>query len=115
MLIRIKNLRLRTVIGVNDWERELRQDVIINIEMEFDGSKAVQSDDIADTVDYKLLKRKIIQRVETSSFQLIERLASEILDLVLEDKRVMRAMVEVDKPHALRYADSVSVVVEKKR
>jgi D-erythro-7,8-dihydroneopterin triphosphate epimerase len=115
MLIRIKNLHLRTIIGVNDWERELRQDVIINIEMEFDGSKAAQSDDLADTVDYKRLKRRIIQMVEASSFQLIERLASEILDLIMENKCVMRATVEVDKPHALRYTDSVSVVVEKKR
>ncbi|HDQ45963.1 MAG TPA: dihydroneopterin aldolase [bacterium] len=115
MLIRIKNLRLRTVIGVNDWERELRQDVIVNIEMACDGNRAVNSDDLNDTVDYKTLKRRIIRLVESSRYRLIEKLAHEILNLVMEDVRVSRAVVEVDKPHALRYADSVSVVAEQTR
>lgn len=110
MLIRIKNLRLRTIIGVNEWERTQAQEVVVNVEMEFDGTAAAGSDDLADTIDYKSLKRRIMERVEASSFFLLEKLASEILRIVTAEPRVIRATVEVDKPAALRFADSVSVV-----
>ena len=109
MTIRIKDLRLRAVIGLNEWEREIEQDLIINIEMEFDGAKAAQTDDIQDTVDYKAMKRRIKEEVEHSQYHLLEALASHILEIVMGEKKVARATVEVDKPHALRFADSVSV------
>ena len=109
MMIRIKNLRLRTVVGTNDWEREAPQDVIINIEMEFDGTKAAETDRLDDTVNYKAVKRRIIDAVEGSHFYLLEKLADRVLKTVMEEKRVRRAVVEIDKPHALRFADSVSV------
>ena len=109
MIIRIKNLRLRTIVGVNDWEREAKQDVIINIEFEFDGTQAIETDRLEDTVDYKAMKRRIITAVENSRFYLLDKLAGRILEIVMEDERVRRAMVEVDKPQALRFADSVSV------
>lgn len=109
MKIRIKNLRLRTVVGIYAWERKEAQDVIINIDLEFDGSQAAESDQIKDTVDYKALKKRVIAEVETSHFQLLEKLASHILDIVMSDLKVYRARVEVDKPNALRFADSVSV------
>lgn len=109
MVVHIKNLRLRTVIGANDWERDRRQDVIINVEFEFDGTSAAQTDDLKDTVDYKAMKRRIIDAVEHSEFFLLEKLAARILELVMQDDRVERALIEVDKPNALRFADSVSV------
>ena len=110
MLIRIKNLRLRTIIGINDWERRDRQDVVINVEIEFDGARAARSDAISDTVDYKAITKRIISEVESAEFFLLERLASRVLEVVMQDTKVERATVEVDKPHALRFADSVSVV-----
>ncbi|MFP4106942.1 MAG: dihydroneopterin aldolase [Phycisphaerae bacterium] len=110
MLIRIKNLRLRTIIGVYDWEREHEQDVVINITLRFDGSKAVKSDDLNDTVDYKTMNKHIIAEVQKSSYELIEALAGRVLDLVMEDEKVLEATVEVDKPGVLRFTDSVSVV-----
>ncbi len=109
MIIRIKNLRLRTVIGIFDWERKTRQEVIVNVMLEFDGSKAALSDRIEDSVDYKALTKQIIAEVEESSFQLIEALANHVLGLVMADVGVRRAEVEVDKPGALRFAESVSV------
>ena len=115
MIIRIKNLRLRTVIGMNDWERKTQQDLIINIEMEFDGTKASQSDDIKNTVNYKTLKKSIITEVEQSRYHLIETLASHILEIVMKYDKVQRAIVEVDKPRALRFADSVSVTCSSER
>jgi len=108
-VIRIKNLKLRTVIGINDWERGSKQDVIINIKLEFDASKAAESDAITDTVDYKSIKLKVIEFVEKSSCNLLERLVDQILRICLSDPKVERATVRVDKPHALRFADSVSI------
>jgi D-erythro-7,8-dihydroneopterin triphosphate epimerase len=77
--------------------------------LEFDGSKAAQSDRIEDSVDYKELTKRIVGEVEQSSFQLIEALANHVLGIVMADERVRRAEVEIDKPGALRFAESVSV------
>jgi D-erythro-7,8-dihydroneopterin triphosphate epimerase len=108
MIIRIKNLRLRTVVGYNDWETQKKQDVVINVEMEFDASRAVETDDIEETVNYREVKREIIETIENGRFRLLESVADRILRIVMENRRVERASVEVDKPHALRFADSVS-------
>jgi D-erythro-7,8-dihydroneopterin triphosphate epimerase len=110
MLIRIKNLTLQTIVGVNAWERHEVQEVVINVELEFDGARAGESDHIDDTVDYKKMKQKILGHAESSRCHLLESLAQGVLNIVLEDPRVIRASVEVDKPKALRFADSVSVV-----
>ena len=109
MVIRIKNLRLRTIIGTHDQERESAQDVIVNVAMEFDGAAAAASDDIQDAVNYQALTERIVQEVEASSFYLLEKLAAGILEIVLADPKVQKATVEVDKPGALDLADSVSV------
>ncbi len=115
MIIQIKNLRLRTIVGTNEWEREAPQDVIINVEIEFDGSTVARTDRLQDTIDYKKVKRCIIDVVEGSSFYLLDKLANRILETVMEEEKVQRATVEVDKPHALRFADSVSVTCSAQR
>jgi D-erythro-7,8-dihydroneopterin triphosphate epimerase len=97
------------VIGANEWERKTLQDIIINVEITFDGCQAAQSDDLDDTVNYKTICKKIIKEVENSQFYLLEKLTDHILNIVLEDSRVQHVVVEVDKPHALRFADSVSI------
>jgi D-erythro-7,8-dihydroneopterin triphosphate epimerase len=109
MQIQIKNLRLRTVLGIYRWERKELQDIIINVSIELDGSKASRSDSIKDTVNYKTIKKEIINAVETSSFRLLESLSTHILELIMRNTLVNRACIEIDKPHALRFADSVSV------
>lgn len=109
MKIKIENLRLRTFIGVYDWEKEKKQDVIINIEMDFDGTDAAKSDNIEDTVDYKSLNKKIINFVENGNFNLLETMASGIGNIIMEDKRIKKAAVKAEKPKALRFADSVSL------
>ncbi|HLA40712.1 MAG TPA: dihydroneopterin aldolase [Candidatus Glassbacteria bacterium] len=109
--IRIKNLALRAIIGFNEWEREKKQDLLINIEVEFDAQLAVKSDKEEDTVDYKKITKRVIDGVEKSSYRLLETLAHRVLEIVMEDPGVLRATVEVDKPHSLRFAESVSVVV----
>lgn len=113
--IRITNLKLRTTIGIHDWERKHKQDVLINIEMEFDASKSIKSDTITDTVDYKVITKRIIREVEASDFQLLEKLTQLVLDIVMEHPQVQKATARVDKPFALRFADSVSIELNEKR
>ena len=108
---RITNLRLDAVIGCNDWERHRTQEIIINIFMEFDAAEAIASDLLEKTLDYRAIKKKILASVAASSFNLLESLTAHILRLVMEEPRVLHAEVTVDKPKALRFADSVSITL----
>lgn len=109
MIIQIKNLKIGTIIGIYDWEKEKKQDVIINTEIEFDGTQAGTSDDIRDTVDYDVITKNIIKMVENNQFNLVEKIVHETLNLIMENTRIRRACVEVDKPGALENAESVSI------
>lgn len=113
--ILIKDLLLRTIIGINDDERVERQDVLINLELETDVRPAGLSDDINDAVNYRTLTKQIIDLVENSRFFLVERMAEEIARLCLADERVGRVRVTVEKPTALRFARSVGVAIERSR
>ncbi|MCX7010607.1 MAG: dihydroneopterin aldolase [Kiritimatiellaeota bacterium] len=101
------------MIGIFPEERREKQDIIINVVLEADLAAAAASDQLTDTVDYKALKKKILALVDTSAFNLIEALADRIARLALEDRRVRRAKVMVDKPGALRFARSVAVEVSR--
>ena len=113
--IHIRDLTLRCIIGIYPHERTEKQDVVLNIALEGDLSKAGRSDDIADTINYKTLKKKIIRLVEKSQFNLIEKLAEEVAKICLKDKMVHRVTVTVDKPGALRFARSVAVEITRGR
>ena len=113
--IHIKNLRVRTIIGVNDWERNTPQDVLVNVEFEFDAAAAAESDDLRHAVDYAALSERITALVKDSRFFLLEKLASEILKLVVADDRVQSASVMVEKPAAIPAAESVSVTASGSR
>ena len=113
--IRITDLSLRTIIGTNDWERTNKQDVIINVVIEYNAQKAAQSDNIKDAVDYKVITKKIIKEVESSQYGLLEKLTDAILRIVMEDQKVHAATVRIDKPFALRFARSVSLELSAKR
>ncbi|MCC5811142.1 MAG: dihydroneopterin triphosphate 2'-epimerase [Ectothiorhodospiraceae bacterium] len=109
--IRIKQLRLRTFVGFNEDEQEKRQDVIINITVDYDALQAARSDRPEDALNYRTITKQVIDLVEGNRFLLLEKLVHDILALVLEHKAVIRAEVEVDKPHALRFSDSVSLTM----
>jgi FolB domain-containing protein len=113
-IIRITELSLKTIIGIFDWERKRKQKVVINVELEFNASKAIKTDDVNDTVDYKVITKKIIQHVEGSKYFLLEKMAGSVLKIILDDPKVKRAKVRIDKPGALRFARSVSVELEAK-
>lgn len=109
MLIKIENLRLRTFIGFQKWEKNKKQDVVINLSILFDGRHAGESDNIEDSVDYKTITKGIIELVEQQSFNLLEKLVTDIGNFVKKDPRIQEVTVTVDKPGALRYTDSVSI------
>lgn len=111
--IKIKDLLLRCIVGINEWERKEKQDVIINLEVFLDLKEAGKKDNIEYTLDYKKLKKEIIDIVESSSPYLIENLAYKIADLCIRKERVKKVIVEVDKPGALRFSRSVSVQIER--
>lgn len=113
--IYIRDLALSCIIGIYPEERNIKQDVVINVTMETDLSAAGKSDSIDDTVDYKTIKLNILDFVGNSSFQLIESLAERIAEICLNDPRVQTATVTVDKPGALRFARSVAVEVTRER
>ncbi len=111
-IIRITDLCLETIIGIFDWERKEKQKVVINVEIEFNASKAIKSDRVQDTVDYKTITKKIIRHVEASQYFLLEKMTDSVLKIVLEFPKVKKARVRIDKPGALRFARSVSVELE---
>jgi dihydroneopterin aldolase/D-erythro-7,8-dihydroneopterin triphosphate epimerase len=113
--IQIKDLLVRTIIGINEEERHNKQDVVINMTLYTDHTAAGASDDIADTVNYKTIAKQTIKLVEESQFYLVEKMAQEIVTLCLADSRVQRAVVTVEKPGALRFARSVGVTVDRSR
>ncbi|WP_456375686.1 dihydroneopterin triphosphate 2'-epimerase [Thiolapillus sp.] len=113
--IRVKNLRLRTYIGFNDEEVKKRQDVVINIVFSYKADEAAETDDVKYAVNYRTITKKVIRFVEDGRFMLLERLAADVLELVMENPLIVRAEVEVDKPHALRFSDSVSASVRQER
>jgi D-erythro-7,8-dihydroneopterin triphosphate epimerase len=106
--IRIVDLKCRAIIGTHPWERKNRQDVVINLNLDYDASKASQSDQLKDALDYEKICQQIIKMVERSQCQLLEKLAGRILKLVLTDKRVMIAKVRIEKPHAIAQARHIS-------
>lgn len=113
--IRIKDLKLRTYIGINEEEIRNKQDVLINISILYPACKAVGSNDIDDALNYRSITKAIIELVENSRFALLERLTQQVLDCVMGFAQVSYAEVEVDKPHALRFAESVSITLAAQR
>ncbi len=113
--IYIRDLATRCIVGINPDERVNKQEVIINIVLEADLSKAGASDNIDDTVDYKRIKQAVLELVEKSEFLLIERLADAIVQVCLREPRVHAVQVTLDKPGALRFARSVAVEITRKR
>lgn len=107
--IRIKNLRLRTYIGINEDEIRNKQDVVVNVKIHYDAEKATSSDEMDDALNYKTITKAIIKLVEDNRFYLLEKLTADVLAIASEHSWVSYAEVEVDKPHALRFSDSVSL------
>lgn len=113
--IHIKDLSLRTYIGINDEEIRNKQDVLINITLAYRAKEAVTSNSITDALNYRSICKEIIALVENNRFALLERLTQEVLEVVMQFAQVEYAQVEIDKPHALRFSRSVSVTLAAQR
>jgi dihydroneopterin aldolase len=110
----IENLTIDTVIGVWDWEREIRQPVALDLEMDFDISRAAATDDIADTLDYKAVAKRLIHFVGNSRFKLVEGLAEACANIVLSEFPVARVRLKLSKPGAVTGSSAVGVIIERR-
>lgn len=112
-LITVTNLRLRTFIGFNPEEREKLQDVVLNLRIRYTATAAALTQDTVDeALNYKTVTKRIIALVEQGHFLLLEKLVTDVLSICCEHPSVTYACVTADKPHALRFADSVSLTLE---
>ena len=109
----IKGLRVDTVIGVYDWERDIRQAVVLDLDMASDNRRAAAADSIELALDYAAISEAILGFVGGSEYQLIETLAEEVATLVLRDFNVPWLRLRVSKPGAVAQADDVGVVIER--
>ena len=109
----IRDLLVRGIIGVNDWEREKKQDIVINLSLSVDARAAGESDDVANVLNYRTLTKRVIAHVETAEPYLVEALAHQIARIAIVGFGAARAKVRVEKPGALRYARSVGIEVER--
>ena len=114
-IIFIEALRVETVIGVYDWERRIRQTVVIDLEMGTDIAPAAASDDFAEALDYKAVSKRVQQFVGESSFFLVETLTERVAEVVLDQFAVPWVRVRLNKVGALRGAAGVGIVIERRR
>ncbi len=111
----IVDLLAHAIIGINEREREQPQDILINIVLFTDLHKAGESDDIHDSVDYSLIAKKVLAHTETARRLTVEALAADLAQLCLEDPRVEKVRVRVEKPQAIRFCKSVGVEIEREK
>ncbi len=111
----IRDLHLRTVIGINDWERKNRQDIIINIEIAADLREAGRSDDINRTVNYRTITKEVVKMVESAQRFTVEVLAADIAAICLNHEGCEHVAVRVEKPGAVRFARAVGVEISRWR
>lgn len=112
-IIFLRGLQIDTVIGIYDWERKIRQTVIIDLEMGTDIRNAAATDDIAHTLDYKTLSKRIIAFVEASEFQLVETLAEKISNIILDEFSVPWLRLTLNKKGAISGASDVGILIER--
>ncbi|MDE2496758.1 MAG: dihydroneopterin aldolase [Xanthomonadaceae bacterium] len=109
----IEALEVETVIGIYDWERNLRQKVVLDIEMAFDNRKPAASDKIEDTVNYKAVSKRLIAFIEASQFELVETLAERCAAIIRDEFGVPWVRLRLAKPGAVTGSKAVGVVIER--
>ena len=109
----LTELKVDTIIGIWEWERKIRQTVIIDLEMSADIAKAAATDSVEDTLNYKSVAKRIQSFVGDSSFQLVETLAERIAGIIREEFGVQWVKVRVNKPGAIRGSRDVGILIER--
>lgn len=111
--IAVKNLRLRTYIGFNEWERKKMQDIVISYSFSYDSAASAKKDDIDYGINYKTITKKIIGLIDQEKFDLIETIAELVLNTIQDfSLEIYNIEVQVEKPHALRFTDNVMVIAK---
>lgn len=111
----IKDLAVDGILGINPDERINKQQILVNAELFTDTSKAAKSDNIDDAVNYRTITKAMIAHIEAGEPMLVERLVQELADICLEDVRVRKVKISVEKPGALRFAKSVGIRITRSR
>jgi dihydroneopterin aldolase len=111
----IRELKTETIIGIFDWERQVKQTVIVDIEMGLDIRKAARSDSIDDTMNYKKVAKRVLAFVQESSFHLVETLGERIAMLILDEFAISNVRIVLSKPGAVRNSRDVGVILERDR
>ena len=111
----IKNLIARGIIGINDWEREKKQEICINITLFTDISQAAKEDNIDQSVNYRTIAKKVLSHTESKGYFTVEALALGIAKICFEEQKVKQVKVSVEKPGAVRFSESVGVEVIRTR
>ena len=109
----LSEMKIETTGGIWEWEKRIKQQVIIDIEMSADIKKAAASDQIEDTLNYKAVAKSVRKLVEESSFQLVETMAEKISELVIGEHNVSWVRVKVNKPGAIRGSKGVGIIIER--
>ena len=109
----LRELKTEAIIGIFDWERQVKQTVLIDLEMSADVRKAARSDSIEDTLNYKRVAKRLLEFIEQSSFHLVETLAEHIALLIIEEFNVAWVKVALNKPGAIRGSRSVGIIIER--
>ena len=112
-IVYIRDLRIETIIGIYQWEREVKQTVSFDLEMAHDIRKAAATDDIAFALNYKSIAKRLIKFIEESEFLLVERMAEEVAGIVMNEFNVPWLRLRVSKPGALRRSQDVGIVIER--
>jgi dihydroneopterin aldolase len=112
-IVYISDLRIETIIGIYDWEREIRQIVSIDLEMASDNRKAAVTESIEDALNYKAVAKRLIQFAERSEFQLVETLAERMAEIILEEFDVNWLRLKLGKPGAVTGSREVGVIIER--
>lgn len=109
----IHALKCEAIIGIFDWERQVRQTILIDLEMSADIARAARSDAIEDTLNYKSVAKRVGTFVEESSYHLVETMAQEVAMLVLEEYDLASVRVQLSKPGAIRTSRDVGILIER--
>lgn len=112
-VVYLKDLRIETIIGIYDWERQIKQTVVLDIEMASDIAAAAATDSIEDALNYKSIAKRLIDFVGNSEFQLVETLAERIAQIIITEFHVPWLRLQVNKQGALRGARDVGVIIER--
>lgn len=112
-IVFLHDLTIETIIGIYDWERKIKQPVILDIDMATDVKKAASSDLIDDAINYKAVAKRLIEFVSENHFQLVETLSERVAEIILEEFDVRWVRLRINKKGAVRYAGDVGIIIER--